>query len=162
VGWLDYQQDHKFFCAPLHEEDIWVGEQFDYNIKILDITTGSSSQMAPDQRMISTSKDALLVKSDFFKQNRLYEITCNATHDTLPLTGGAKNRFNSYDLEEDFSFSIEALPQPDSEEQLNLPFKTMFKMSVLKPADEALHCEFGYDQAGVGRVIIEDLSTHSG
>jgi hypothetical protein len=79
--------------------------------------------------------------------NHLYEITCRADYLLLEITGGAKIRYNTYDLEEDFEFSIEALPLPLSlnlgnitDKGFNAAYQTIFKMSVLKPTDEALLC----------------------
>jgi hypothetical protein len=108
VGWLDFEKDHKFFCGPLHEEDFSIGEELEYEIKIVDDTTGISSKMDPEDRQTVATKNTLLVRAEYFKINRMYTITCRVTHPSLNVIGGAKIRYNTFDLEEDFEFTVEA------------------------------------------------------
>lgn len=44
--------------------------------------------------------------------------------------------------------------------QKNVPYQTVFKMTVLKPVSEVLQCEFGYFNS-IGKVAVEDSSNHA-
>lgn len=48
----------------------------------------------------------MIVGAEFFNSDHKYEVTCKATLEDKNLVGGIKSRYDSFDFEEEFFFTV--------------------------------------------------------
>ena len=109
-GWIDWQIDHTFYCQPKHEADKEIAKDLSYVISISDLTswTDRSHKIKPENYIKNTT-NPLEVGQKFFNVQHKYEVNCKAFNKTMNAVGGVKARFDTYNFEEDFNFTVSAV-----------------------------------------------------